>query len=352
LRNGQDVRRNTEHRDRLSTSGPAACGHALPAESPAASLAGFLRDIYIPAVISMNRKQPKTAAAAFLVCMLGMPALPAQEKKAVIRLTPKPYQAFKCETVQEMEMDATMEGVPQTSGPVSMKMVNRTVFGFSEKTGAPKDQGMIEAEVTYDKISSDKILNGKPMPPDNLGVQLVGKTITFTYDKEGRVVDVRVPPDIDLSAETLKQMMNSLQGNLPSAEMAAGDTTSTPFSMPLPIPTPGLNALNATGQARYKLVALEKEGTDLIARLEQVVEAGLVTTLDLPLAKGTAKVSVDFKVNGTGGLQLNLTRGIMKMNEQELTIDGDMKMTSDSTETPSGTLKLHGRSKMTSTATY
>jgi hypothetical protein len=304
LRNGQDVRRNTEHRDRLSTSGPAACGHALPAESPAASLAGFLRDIYIPAVISMNRKQPKTAAAAFLVCMLGMPALPAQEKKAVIRLTPKPYQAFKCETVQEMEMDATMEGVPQTSGPVSMKMVNRTVFGFSEKTGAPKDQGMIEAEVTYDKISSDKILNGKPMPPDNLGVQLVGKTITFTYDKEGRVVDVRVPPDIDLSAETLKQMMNSLQGNLPSAEMAAGDTTSTPFSM------------------------------------------------DLPLAKGTAKVSVDFKVNGTGGLQLNLTRGIMKMNEQELTIDGDMKMTSDSTETPSGTLKLHGRSKMTSTATY
>jgi hypothetical protein len=249
-------------------------------------------------------------------------------------------------------MDATMDGVPQTSGPVSMKMSNKTVFDFTEKTGASKDQGKIDADVTYDKITSDKILNGKPMPPDNLGVQLVGKTITFTYDKDGRVTDVRVPPDIDLSADTLKQMMNSLQGNLPAGEMAIGDTTSTPFSMPLPIPTPGLTALNATGQARYKLVALEKEGADVIAKLDQVVEAGLVTTVNLPLAKGAAKVSIDFKVSGAGGLQLNLTRGIMKMNEQSLAIDGDMKMTSDSTETPTGTLKLHGTSKMTSTATY
>ncbi len=284
--------------------------------------------------------------------MFSLQALRAQEGKALVRLTPKPNQAFKCETVQEMEMDATMDGMSQTSGPVSMKMASKTVFDFSEKTGAPKDQGKIDADVTYDKISSDKILNGKPMPPDALGVQLVGKTITFTYDKDGRVVDVRVPPDIDLSAETLKQMMNSFQGNLPAGEMAIGDTTSTPFSMPLPIPAPGLAALNATGQATYRLAALEKEGADLIAKLDQIVEAGLVTTVDLPLVKGTAKVSIDFKVSGTGGLQLNLTRGIMKINQQQLAIDGDMKMTSDSTETPSGTLKLHGTSKMTSTATY
>jgi hypothetical protein len=300
----------------------------------------------------MIRKQSQTVAVALLVGMLGSPAMPAQEGRAVIQLTPKPNQAFKCETVQEMEMDATMDGVAQTPGPVSMKMVNKTVFGFTEKTGASRNQGKIDADVTYDKIVSEKILNDKPMPPDNFGVELLGKTITFTYDKDGRVADVRVPPDIDLSAETLKEMMNSLQGSLPSAEMAAGDTTSTPFSMPLPIPTPGLTTLNAKGQATYKLLALEKEGMDLIARLDQIVEAGLVTTLDLPLAEGTAKVSVDFKVSGTGGLQLNLTRGIMKMSEQQLTIEGNVKITSDSTETPSGTLKLHGTSKMTSTATY
>ena len=55
------------------------------------------------------------------------------------------------------------------------------------------------------------------MPPDDLGAQLLGKTITFTFDKDGRVADVRVPPDIDLSADALKQMMSSFQGNLPSA---------------------------------------------------------------------------------------------------------------------------------------
>ena len=290
--------------------------------------------------------------AVLLIFGFSLQAPPAQEGRALVRLTPKPNQAFKCETIQDMEMDATMDGMSQTSGPVSMKMANKTIFDFTEKTGAPKDQGRIDADVTYDRISTDKILNGKPMPQDNLGVQLVGKTITFTYDRDGRVVDVRVPPDIDLSADTLKQMMNSLQGSLPAGEMAIGETASTPFSMPLPIPTPGLVPLNATGQSTYKLVALEKEGADLIARLDLVVEAGLVTTVDLPLAKGIAKVSIDFKVSGTGGLQLNLTRGIMKMSQQQLAIDGDMKMTSDSTETPSGTLKLHGTSKMTSTATY
>ena len=287
-----------------------------------------------------------------LIFGFSLQAPPAQEGRALVRLTPKPNQAFKCETIQDMEMDATMDGMSQTSGPVSMKMANKTIFDFTEKTGAPKDQGRIDADVTYDRISTDKILNGKPMPQDNLGVQLVGKTITFTYDRDGRVVDVRVPPDIDLSADTLKQMMNSLQGSLPAGEMAIGETASTPFSMPLPIPTPGLAPLNATGQSTYKLVALEKEGSDLIARLDQVVEAGLVTTVDLPLAEGSARVSIDFKVSGTGGLQLNLTRGIMKMSQQQLAIDGDMKMTSDSTEIPSGTLKLHGTSKMTSTATY
>ncbi len=300
----------------------------------------------------MKSRRPHTHVAILLVLATGAQGLRAREDRAVVRLTPKPNQAFKCEIVQEMEMDATMDGAPQTTGPVSMKMVNKTVIDFTEKTGAPKEQGRIDADVTYDKISSDKILNGKAMPPDNLGDQLVGKTITFTYDRDGRVADVRVPPDIDLSAETLRQMMNSLQGDLPAGEMAIGDTASMPFSMPLPIPTPGLADLKATGEARYKLVALEKEGADLIAKLDQVVQAGLVTTVDLALTKGTVKVSIDFKVSGTGRLQLNLTRGIMKMNEQDLAIDGDMRMAGDSAETPSGTLKLHGKSKMTSATTY
>lgn len=300
----------------------------------------------------MNTKQP-LAGVVLLCCLLsGATTLPVQEGKAIVRLTPKPNQAFKCEFVQEMEMDATMDGVPQTIGPVSMEMTNRTVIAFTEKTSASREQGKVDADVTYDTITSDKALNGKPMPPDNLGIQLLGKTITYTFDKDGKVVDVRVPSGLDLSADTLKQMMNSLQGSLPSASMAVGDTTSTPFSMPLPIPTPGLGTLNATGQARYKLVALEKEGSDLIAKLDQVVEAGLVTSLDLPVNKGSAKVSLDFKVSGSGALALNLTRGIMKASGQQLTVEGDMKMTSDSTETPSGTLKLHGTSKMTSTATY
>ena len=42
----------------------------------------------------------------------------------------------------------------------------------------------------------------------------------------------------------------------------------------------------------------------------------------------------------------------MKANEQQLTIEGDMKVTPESTEAPSQTLTLHGTSKMTANAVY
>ena len=121
--------------------------------------------------------------------------------------------------------------------------------------------------------------------------------------------------------------------------------------MPLPIPAPGPEPLNITGQTKYRLLALEGEGDDRIARMNQTVEAGLVTTMDIPLPKGSAKVSIQFNVSGSGALELNLGRGIMKSNQMIMTIKGDMTLTSDAPDVSSQSLKLLGVVKMTSTGT-
>jgi hypothetical protein len=73
--------------------------------------------------------------------------------------------------------------------------------------------------------------------------------------------------------------------------------------------------------------------------------------MDIPLPKGSAKVSIQFSVRGSGDLQLNLWRGIMKSNQMSMTIKGDMILTSDAPDMQSQSLKMHGIVKMTSRGT-
>ncbi len=294
----------------------------------------------------------QSVALGILCLALAGPPPGAQEGKTLIRLVPKPNETFRFEATQHMEMDITAEGMPQTSGPMLRKFVTDYSFGFTEKTGPLTDQGNVDAEVAYDRISLAQSMDGKPLPTLSMDKELEGKSITFTFDREGQIVDVRLPPDALATGETLKQMMNSFFGSIPTGPMGIGETVTKPFSMPLPLPTPGPDPLTITGQTAYRLLAVTAEGMETVARLDQVVEASLRRKLEIPLPEGKATVEIDFQVSGTGELQLNLGKGIMKSNRLELKIRGIMVTTSDPANTPPQTIKLNGVSRMTSTGSY
>jgi hypothetical protein len=170
----------------------------------------------------------------------------------------------------------------------------------------------------------------------------------MTFDKEGNVVDVKVPPEVEIPADTLKQMMVSMYNNLPRIPLAIGETATMPFSMALPIPTLGAGPLNMDGQSKFKLVSISRESEESLARFEQTVEASLVTMIEVETPDGKGKVNVDFKLTGGGALQLNLDRGILKSGEMLTTIDGKMTMAGDVQKAKLQTIKLHGTTKMVS----
>jgi hypothetical protein len=205
------------------------------------------------------------------------------------------------------------------------------------------------AEITYDEILVERSINGKPVPVENAGGMLAGKTVTFTYDGKGNVIDVKAPPDIGFSGDSLKEMMGSLV-SLPDVPLAIGETATMPFSMPLPIPSPGEEPLNMKGRARYKLLELLKDGSDRIARFEQTVEAKLDTTVDLPLPSGLAKVYLNFSVTGGGGVQLNVDKGVVKSGDVLSTIDGSMYMIPQGSDKKMQALTVHGTTRTSATS--
>ena len=291
-------------------------------------------------------------AIGLLAFSCATPMSRAEEGKTLIRLVPKPNTVFRFEAAQHMEMDITAEGMPQTQGPVLRKLVTDYLFGFTERTGRLTEEGNVDAEITYDKISLTQTMDGKPMPVLSMDKELEGKVITFTFDRNGRVVGTRLPDGTAASGETLKEMMNSFFGSLPSGPMSIGETTSTPYSMPLPLPAPGPDPLTVTGQTRYQLLSLAADGADTLATLKQVVDASLARMLELPLPGGKATVEIGFKVSGAGEVVLNLGKGVMRSSGMQLTLDGRMVTTFDTADTPPQTLKLHGVARMKSTGSY
>ena len=300
----------------------------------------------------MKRLRLQIAALGALCVAVAGPLTGAQDGKTLIRLVPKPNETFRFEATQHMEMDITADGMPQTSVPMLRKLVTDYIFGFTEKTGPLTEQGNVDAEVAYDRISLAQSIDGKPLPTLSMDKELEGKSITFTFDKEGKIIDVKLPAEALASGETLKEMMNSFFGSIPAGLMGIGETVTKPFSMPLPLPTPGPDPLTITGQTGYRLLAVAREGGETVARLDQIVEASLQRKLEIPLPEGKATVEIDFQVNGAGELLLSLDKGIMKSNRLQLTIKGTLVTTPDPANTPPQTLKLNGLSRMTSSGSY
>jgi hypothetical protein len=277
--------------------------------------------------------------------------LAAQGERIAMRQVPKANETFKFRMTQELDMQITRHDDAEPDPAEPTRVLGKTTFSFTEKTGSVDAQGNTPAEITYDEILVERSINGKPVPVQNVGGMLAGKTVTFTYDGKGTVIDVKAPPDIGFSGDSLKEMMGSL-ATIPDVPLAIGETATMPFAMPLPIPPPGDQPLNVQGQARYKLLELSSEGGGRIARFEQTVEATLDTAVDLPLPSGVAKVYVKFTLSGGGGLQLNVDKGVVKSGDVLSTIDGNMYMIPHGSDKKTQTMTLHGTTRTSASSTH
>ena len=268
-------------------------------------------------------------------------------EKVSLRMTPKPDQTSKLRMVSETDLEMSFEAAAGSEQPAlpTMKMQMKSVTAFTQKTGPLDKQNRFEMELVYDDVSAEMMMNGNAVPVGDEMAKLKGQKIKVTMDQNGNVFDVQAPKETQMDAATFKELLKSLYGALPAEPMAVGETATIPLTMALPLPLPGAGPLNLQGSSKIKLLAIEKEGTNRLAKLETVSEARMTSVMDFPGQNGSAKVNLDFSMTGGGPSSVNLDKALVKTNDLIMTLQGKMSPAPESADAKLPTMALKGTVK-------
>jgi hypothetical protein len=209
------------------------------------------------------------------------------------------------------------------------QVVTESVFGYRQENGRFDDRDRMEAKLIIERIELRQTVNGTAKAPTNLG-DLVGRSITAIFDREGKLIDLTVPQDLQQVASVLKQLAAGAYGPinfLPPVAMEVGKTEKT--LSPVPIRLSAGPTVPYQTQTATTLRAVEKEGSDRIARFEQHID----TTAQ------TDKV----KVTGGGTIDVNLDRGFVSASTTEWNFSGTEAIARTSSAQPAtvrGSLKV------------
>jgi hypothetical protein len=275
----------------------------------------------------------------------------AQSEKVTLKMVPGPNQTVRMRAIQDMELDMSFESETPSAAalPEPLKMVARAVFALTQKVGAPDKEGNVSAEVTYDEVSSEMLVNGQPTQIDDKVDKFIGKKIMTTFNSRGEMIDLKIPPDLGLPEESFKQLLKSLYGNLPQTPIGVGEVATAPLDFSVPLPVPGAPPLKIDGQIKSRLVSVEKGATGRTAKFDQTMDGKMVSDMEVPGPNGQIKMSIDFKLNGGGGMVMNVDNGVLKSSDSKVTFGGKLKMAGESDAAKLPTINFQGIMKVTVT---
>lgn len=299
----------------------------------------------------MNRRTVRRfTVAAFVACFIWTPAF-TQSEKISLRLLPRPNQIVRMRMVQETDVDVSFDSnssVP-AAAMVPVTLGTKTVVEITQKSGPANAQGHIEAEITYEEVSTGATMNGQPMPANDTSGSFIGKKVTVTFDKQGSVLDIKVPADIGVPEESFRQMLKSMYGNLPAISLAVGETTTVPLDFTLPLPVPGTPPLKMDGDVKHTLASIERDASGRIAKFDHSIVGKMRTDVDMLASTGKVKMNLDFTLTGDGAMVRDLDKGFVRSSETKATFDGKIKITPESGAAQMPSMNLHGMTKTTTT---
>jgi len=299
----------------------------------------------------VKKPDRRSLAVALGLALFASITMFAQSEKIRFKMVPEPNQTVRMRAVQDMELNMSFESETPSTGasPEPMKMVARAVFAMTQKVGAPDKEGNVSAEVTYDEVSSEMLINGQPLQIGDKVDKFIGKKITTTFNSRGEMIDLKIPPDLGLPEESLKQLLKSIYGNLPQTPLGVGEVATAPLDFTIPLPIPGAPPMKIDGLIKSTLVSVEKDATSRTAKFDQTMDGKLVGDLEVPGPTGRVKMSFDFKLNGGGGMLMNVDKGFLKSSDSKMTFGGKLKMAGESGATNLPTINLQGTMKVTVT---
>ena len=287
-------------------------------------------------------------AAAGIVTWQLAAILIAQSEKISLSVFPQAGQTVRYRMTQDLTMTITSDA--DRDMPMPPMNVNAvTAVTMSQAAGSADSEGRLPVILTYDEFATEVKINGNAprLPEKN---PLAGKQFTAIYSPDGTVLDLTGPAGTEAMIAPLKQMLTQLSAQLPKVKVAVGETATIPVKMPLPLPVPGAKGFDLQGTSMLTIVSIDKDGASRVASCESKLNATVVNAADPsspPATPGVnpADVAMDLGMVGSGKLQVDIDRGVMKLNESTTTVDGTISTPGRNGK--AGRMKLHGVTKIT-----
>ena len=287
-------------------------------------------------------------AAAGIVTWQLAAILIAQSEKISLSVFPQAGQTVRYRMTQDLTMTITSDA--DSDMPMPPMNVNAvTAVTMSQAAGSADSEGRLPVILTYDEFATEVKINGNAprLPEKN---PLAGKQFTAIYSPDGTVLDLTGPAGTEAMIAPLKQMLTQLSAQLPKVKVAVGETTTIPVKMPLPLPVPGAKGFDLQGTSMLTIVSIDKDGASRVASCESKLNATVVNAADPSSPSATpgvnpADVAMDLGMVGSGKLQVDIDRSVMKLNESTTTVDGTISTPGRNGK--AGRMKLHGVTKIT-----
>ena len=188
--------------------------------------------------------------------------------------------------------------------------------------------------MTYEDITQDMSLNGKPAPPEaaEAAQKIKGKTLSMSLDANGELLEVTPPPDFPMKVEMIKEMLKQALGLMPRQELAVGETVTSPFSMAMPLPIPG-DPPQLKGELKSTLTGLSGTPGNEVAALQQVVTASVDTSIAGP---NGSPIAIKMTVTGNGTADWDVKASLVKASKMTTQIAGTLTLPG------AGALELNG----------
>ena len=246
--------------------------------------------------------------ARFVVCLLvlGCAAAGAQTR-IPIRPEPKPGQTIHVTSTQAISISLEGAAAGQSTAPLLM---TEESLSYSQTNGRFDDQGRMESQLAVEHFDIKQSINGVPKSISNIP-ELVGGSLTAVFDRGGKLLEVKVPKDLEQASSILKQLVAGAYGLLnllPATGMSVGESETVPSTIPLRLPGSKTSVPYQT-RTVTTLRFVELNGGNHIAHFDQRIESAGQTDV--------------VKVSGTGKIDVNLDRGFVSASTTEWTFTGD-----------------------------
>jgi hypothetical protein len=259
------------------------------------------------------------------ICSLMVPAslIGAQTERITVRLAPAPNQTLRLRTTQDMAMttEATVAAGGARSAPTLVNL--HTVVDTTSAIGPSGHDGHYDSRMTIDTISATATMNGRELPLPSQATDAAKQVITFSYDENGKVIDVSTGDSTSAAMDAARQILTRAFATVAPMTLSVGESVTVPTALNLPMPSGGPAVpMGVAGETRYTLTSVTFDGADRIAHLSSHTTSTM-SQEPSSVPAGPA-LAFDMTMTGDGKSDVNVDRGIVLHAEQRSTIEGTM----------------------------